>query len=201
MALRKMDSLTILPFKTISSPYSGAVTAHVKHSSVNPGLGLDRFFTNWSSFLWWLLSKDWYVSTTTKVYFYWAFKLKTNTFYWPPGPFWITFGLFITILTDYCKYNFRNDDGKIFFDEIEEVYRWIIANFPNCKGFLPVNDFIYECKRRYDANENGFLTYEEGRELCFTLGRDLWTISISWQSGPKKYTATVSVIVIFGNRF
>ena len=65
-----------------------------------------------------------------------------------------------------------NDNGKITFDEIEEVYRWIVANFPNCKGFLPVNDFVYECKRRYDANENGFLTYEEGRELCFILAWD-----------------------------
>ena len=42
---------------------------------LNTWPGLDRLFANWFAFLWRLLSKDWYVSTTTEGYFYWAFNL------------------------------------------------------------------------------------------------------------------------------
>ena len=69
---------------------------------------------------------------------------------------------------DRLKQLFRDDDGRLAMSEIEEVYKDILAEYPNCDGFeRNVSKFMAEVKRRYDINNNGFLTLEEARELCF----------------------------------
>merc|ERR1711953_1103827 len=84
--------------------------------------------------------------------------------------FWGNFTKFDPIMfyVDYYNIMDRDDDGKLRMEEIREVYKDILAEYPSCGGFeRNVDKFMAEVKRRYDANGNGYLTLEEGRELCF----------------------------------
>ena len=41
----------------------------------------------------------------------------------------------------------RDDDGRLSMGEIREVYKDILAEYPNCGGFMPVDKFMAEVKR------------------------------------------------------